>query len=278
MALGPVDRSPPEPTQVSSQQMGPRIPSDGITNDEHQFLVETGHGPVVGETSHFGPMPGHDLPAFNSVTKTGADTAEVRLHTPHPQTGQLQVIGRRDLQRENMTPLLAATTLGLPAGQVLQRPAAATAPAAPASPHPAPYAHAHEGATPNAIADTPRLPLDEVNRVPQQHAEQAAGNAEHGIPLSRQNSVDGLVAETTQRAQASKMSKTSKWALNRFDKGLATLNAKPGRTPIDADTAKEHYRDVANQKQALPAGMADQQRHILGKRAEELGVGSTPAD
>ncbi|MGL4940579.1 MAG: hypothetical protein ACRC44_04360, partial [Bifidobacterium asteroides] len=116
-----------------------------------------------------------------------------------------------------------------------------------------------------------------------------------GIPESRRGSVADLAENIQAAAQKAKTKKTHKRNLARFQTGLAELNQKPGRTPIDAAAAEEYYRKSSERPMSLPQEIqnnraakakalgvghtaADYERHIRGERAKELGLGNTSAD
>ncbi|MGL4940466.1 MAG: hypothetical protein ACRC44_03770 [Bifidobacterium asteroides] len=116
-----------------------------------------------------------------------------------------------------------------------------------------------------------------------------------GIPESRRGSVADLAENIQAAAQKAQTKKTHKRNLARFQTGLAELNQKPDRTPIDATAAEEYYRksserpmpasqEISNKRatRAKKLGVgntyADYIRHNKEERAKKLGVGNTAAD
>ena len=119
MAIPPVSRpaAPLPSLQLTSEQVGPRVAPDPVDNEFHQAMVDSRQGPVQGETSTFGPRPGSNPPVYTSFTKTGADQAEVTMGQEHAQPGQLQQlqeVSHYNIGRQDMSPTLAASTLGRP--------------------------------------------------------------------------------------------------------------------------------------------------------------------
>ncbi|MGO6748162.1 hypothetical protein ACCS93_38180 [Rhizobium ruizarguesonis] len=101
-----------------------------------------------------------------------------------------------------------------------------------------------------------------------------AAQPKQAIPLSRRDSLETLVAETVNGAQRRHIGKTSEKAINGFNQGLAALNAKPGKEPINASSAQAHYREVAGERRPTPEEVRCQRAEL----AKEQGAGETAAD
>jgi hypothetical protein len=80
---------------------------------------------------------------------------------------------------------------------------------------------------------------------------QQGGTQTQSVPLERKQSLEQLVQSTILKAQVQKRGKNSPAFMKAFDKGVETLNAKPGKAHID-------HRAATTSRSSVSAKQSDQ--------------------
>ena len=83
-------------------------------------------------------------------------------------------------------------------------------------------------------------------------ARTAGGTPTPGIPLERQRSLEQLVENTLSNTRHIKRGKNSPIVMRRFNTGIAAVNARPGKPPIEPQAAEAFYAKAAADRTRLP--------------------------
>ena len=108
---------------------------------------------------------------------------------------------------------------------------------------------------------------------------QLGGTQIQGIPLVRKRALEQLVDETIIYAQQNKIGKNSAAVNKRFEKGVAAMNAQPGKTPIDRQAAAAFYANASVGTKRLPKALVEKLSEDRKKLAKiRYGPDATATD
>jgi hypothetical protein len=108
---------------------------------------------------------------------------------------------------------------------------------------------------------------------------QQGGTQTQSVPLERKQSLEQLVQSTILKAQVQKRGKNSPAFMKAFDKGVETLNAKPGKAHIDHRAATASYKNASAGKTRLPEAVLAQNKAIKQTLArKKVGPNATASE